>query len=259
VNALPSYAATAWYHGKIERENRTLKEIVDDARAFAAGDYLCALHAGSALSAGKRDRIAERLSGLIGLSKDILLECDLRPGPAFFAAALLRKEGMQVGAYDSRFTLPLNPSGGDPVADDPAMAQYTPSMVAAFRELLTKDLGVTLALSYEAIDFKSVNSRWDYGFGPGISMPLRDYAGDLAVAMRRNPGLKLFVGAGYFDLVTTLGSAEYTIAHAGIDPGPRVLRVLSVGSYDLYRRGKPKKPGRGSPPVHRLAVGDEGK
>lgn len=219
VNALPNFAATAWYHGKVERGNRTLEEHVDDARAFAAGEYLQALHAGSALPAGERSRVAGRLSGLIGLSPDVLLECDLRPSAALFASALLRKEGLRAGAYDSRFTLPQNPDGGDPVADDPAMAQYTPSIIAAFREHLAKDLGVTLKQSYEAIAFQAVNSRWDYGFGPGIPVPPKNFAKDLAAAMGRNPALRLFVGIGYYDLVTTLGSAEYTIAHAGIDPG----------------------------------------
>ncbi|MHB8054120.1 MAG: S10 family peptidase, partial [Candidatus Aminicenantales bacterium] len=229
LNALPTLAATAWYHGKINRENKTLEQHVEEARSFAANDYLRALYAGSALSSEERIRIAERLSALIGLSKDFILERDLRLSAEVFAVELLKADGKQLGAYDSRFTLPLNPSGKDPVADDPAMAQYTPSMVAAFNEYLKKELGVEMELSYDTIEFKTVNFRWDYGFGPGIPFPSRNHAKDLAVAMRRNPSLKLFVGAGYFDFVTTFGSAEYTIAHAGIDPG----RV----SFGYYKAG----------------------
>jgi carboxypeptidase C (cathepsin A) len=45
----------------------------------------------------------------------------------------------------------------------------------------------------------------------------RDYAEDMATAMRRNPQLKLFIGTGYYDLATTLGAAEYTVSHAGFD------------------------------------------
>jgi carboxypeptidase C (cathepsin A) len=229
LNALPTLAATAWYHGKISRENKTLEQHVDAARSFAANDYLRALYAGSALSSEERIRIAERLSALIGLPKDLILEHNLRLSSELFEAKLLKAEGKQLGAYDGRFTLPLNPSGRDPVADDPAMAQYTPSMVAAFNEYLKKELGVEMDLPYNTIEFKTVNFRWDYGFGPGISIPNKNYADDLAVAMRRNPSLKLFVGAGYFDFVTPIGSAEYTIAHADIDPSRVSFRFYKSG------------------------------
>src|SRR5690606_38564218 len=38
--SLPSLAATAWYHGKVDRQNRSLEQHVRDAAAFAARDYL---------------------------------------------------------------------------------------------------------------------------------------------------------------------------------------------------------------------------
>ena len=49
----------------------------------------------------------------------------------------------------------------------------------------------------------------------------RDHAPDLAAAMRRNPALQLFVGTGWYDLVTTVGDAEFMVAHAGF-PRERV-------------------------------------
>lgn len=36
-------------------------------------------------------------------------------------------------------------------------------------------------------------------------------------AMRRNPAMQVFIGAGYYDLVTTFGAAEYTV-RAGARP-----------------------------------------
>jgi hypothetical protein len=47
--------------------------------------------------------------------------------------------------------------------------------------------------------------------------------------MRRNPQLRLMVGTGYYDLVTTLGSAEYTVTHAGIP--------LEATQFYLYPSG----------------------
>jgi carboxypeptidase C (cathepsin A) len=228
-NVLPTLAATAWYHGKVNRENKSLEQHVDDACVFAANDYVQALYAGSTLSPGERSRIADRLSALTGLSQDFILEKDLRVDASSFAAELLKSEGNQVGLYDGRFTLPLNPSAKDPVADDPAMAQYVPAFVATLNEYLKKELHVDIDRTYNAIEFKKVNAAWDYGFGPGIPASNKNYAEDLAIAMRRNPNLRVLVGTGYFDLVTTLGSAYYTISHVDIE--------RSRVSHKLYRSG----------------------
>lgn len=229
LNVLPALAATAWYHGKVGHEDRSLEQHVDEARAFAASDYIRALYAGSALSPDERSRIADRLAALTGLSQNFIIENDLRVGAHDFAAELLKSEGKQLGLYDGRFTLPLMPTGKDPVADDPAMAQYVPAFVATLNEYLKKELRVQIGRSYNAIEFKKVNAAWDYGFGPGIPASNKNYAEDLAVAMRRNPSMTLLVSTGYFDLVTTLGSAEYTISHIDID--------RSRVSHKLYPSG----------------------
>jgi len=229
LTVLPTMAATAWYHSKVNRDKKSLEQHVDEARAFAADDYIHALYAGSSLSHDERNRIADRLAALTGLSKTFILENNLRLDAHSFAKGLLRAEGKQLGLYDGRFILPLNPSGQDPVADDPAMGQYVPSFVATINEYLRKELRVEIGLPYNVIEFAKVNAPWDYGFGPGIPASNRDYAKDLAVALRRNPYLKLFVGTGYFDLVTTIGSAEYTIAHADIDPRRVSLKFYGSG------------------------------
>lgn len=216
INSLPSLAATAWHHERVDREDTTLEEHVDAARRFAAGEYRDALYAGWDLDADERRQIAERLAGLVGLSADEILELNLRVPNRGYAERLLAGVGKEVGMYDSRFVLPLENDGNDPVADDPAMGQYVPGYVAAVNLYLRRELGVELDRSYDAIEFRSVNARWDYGHGPGVPSS-RNFTEDLATAARRNPALRIFVGTGYYDLVTTLGAAEYTLAHSGIE------------------------------------------
>lgn len=214
VTALPTLAATACYFGKVA-EGCTAEDQAEAARRFINARYLTALYAGSALAAGEREAVAERLSQLLGLPAPAILGNDLRISPGAFARMLLSGEKRQIGLYDARFTLPLAPNGNDPVADDPAMGQYVPGFVAAWNDYAREHLNVALDMTYEPIAFRSVNARWDYGYGPGVPV-LRNFATDLAVAMRRNPQLRLLVGTGYYDLVTTLGAAEYTVRHAGI-------------------------------------------
>lgn len=220
ANSLPSLAATAWYHNKVDWQDRTLEQHIAAASAFAAGDYIEALYAGSRLSDAARREAAAQMAALIGLTPAQVLDNDLRVSTDFFAKSLLADSGQQVGKYDSRFVLPLAGDGGDPVADDPAMGQYVPGFVAALNMHMRDELGVTIDDTYRPIEFHKVNGRWDYGYGPGVPSRANN-ADDLAVAMRRNPELRLLVGTGYYDLVTTVGAAEYTIAHADF-PAERV-------------------------------------
>ena len=228
LNNLPTMAASAWHHGKIARDGKSPESVAGEARAFVASDYVRALYAGNSLSSAERVRTAKRLAELTGLPTKTWLDNDLRMSMGEFSAALLKEEGLQLGAYDSRYTLPLAASGGDPVADDPAMGQYTPGFVAAFNTYAQSELNVEEAGRYQAIVFADINSRWNWGAGPGTLVP-HNYGVDLAAAMRRNPSMRVFIGAGYYDLVTTFGAAEYTARHSGLAPGRLTLKTYASG------------------------------
>lgn len=214
VNLLPSLAATACYHGKVAA-GCTAAAQAAEAKKFGAEVYLKALFAGSALPAAEREGIVSRLAALTGLSADLIRSNDLKISASTFARGLLAAQGKELGIYDSRYTLPLTASGNDPVADDPAMGQYVPAFVATYNLHARNDLGVKINDTYEPIAFRTVNAQWDYGRGAGGGAE-RNYASDLAIAMRRNPQLRLMIGTGYYDLLTTLGAAEYTVTHADI-------------------------------------------
>jgi carboxypeptidase C (cathepsin A) len=214
VNALPTLAATACYFGRVPPPCDP-KARAEAARKFASTDYLDALYQGDRLPAEKRSAIARELAALTGLSPNAIDAQNLRVSNGQFAKLLLADKGQQLGIYDARYTLPLKSSGNDPVADDPAMGQYVPAFVATFNQYLRDDLAVRVDAPYQAISFLDINARWDYGFGPGVP-PSNDFSPDLAVAMRRNASMRLFVGTGLYDLATTMGEAEYTVNHAGI-------------------------------------------
>ena len=233
---LPSFAAAAWYHGKVERTGRTLEQHVAEAREFADGEYIQALFAGSRLDTDRKQRLADQIASLTGLSASLVLDKDLRISSDTFAKSLLHDTGQQVGLYDARFVLPLAASGNDPVADDPAMGQYVPAFVAALNMHLRNEVGVDIDAPYLAIEFHKVNGPWDYGSGPGVHVPL-NHSEDLAIAMRRNPALELFVGTGYYDLVTTVGAAEYTIAHAVFPPDRVTMRNYESGHMPYLGAG----------------------
>lgn len=227
INTLPTLAATACYHGKVAAGCSPATQV-EAANKFINDEYLHALHAGARLSDAQRDSVVKQLATLTGLPAAKIVENNLRINAGEFARSLLADQGKEIGMYDGRYTLPLASSGKDPVADDPAMGQYVPGFVAAYNMYARNELGVNIDDTYQAIAFRSVNGPWDYGRGPGGGAD-KNFALDLAVAMRRNPQLRLMVGTGYYDLVTTVGSAEYTVTHAGIP--------LEATQFHLYPSG----------------------
>lgn len=226
---LPSLAATAWHHGRVDKKGRSFDAFMQEVREFDSNEYAVALYAGNRLPEAQRQAIASRLAALTGLSEKWVLEQNLRLSAHEFANELLRDQHQHVGLYDGRFTLPSDGDAGDPVADDPAMGQYSAAFVAAFHQYLRAELEVTVDQPYQVIAFGAVNSRWSWG-PQGM---LAGHAEDLEAAMRRNPALKLYVLSGYYDLVTPFGGAEYTIGHTAI-PANRVHYKTYESGHMVY-------------------------
>lgn len=227
---LPSYASTAWHHEKIDRSRWTLEDLHEETAAFAQSEYVGALRAGEALGAEDRTGIVDKLAGYTGLPPATFEE-SLSISRNDFGKRLLADEGLEIGQYDSRYTLPLANSGGDPVADDPAMGRYVPGFIAAFHQMLKEDLEVEIARPYGAIVWEDLLQKWNWersGVGKGQS-----FAVDLAWAMRRNQKLRVLVASGYYDLVTTAAAAEHQIMSAGL-PEERVTFRNYESGHMLY-------------------------
>ncbi len=214
VSILPTLAATACHFGKAAKDC-TSEGQADAARRFIRERYVGALHAGSSLPDAERQSVAAELSNLTGLPVDSIIANDLRISGYYYARTLLAQNRKRLGMYDARYILPLGGDGGDPVADDPAMGQDVPSFIGAWSDYARDILKVQIDQSYQPISFRTINGRWDWGYGPGVPGG-RNYGIDLAAAMTRNSKLRLMVATGWYDLVTPAGGAEYDIAHSGV-------------------------------------------
>src|SRR5687768_1282266 len=66
---LPSMAAAAYHHGKVADPPATIEAFVDEARAFAIGDYAAALLKGQRLQGEARAAVRRRLARFTSLSE----------------------------------------------------------------------------------------------------------------------------------------------------------------------------------------------
>jgi len=94
VTYLPTMAATAWYHGKVERGGRTLEAFLQEVRTFAIQEYLPALFQGTMLDEATERRVAERYAAFTGLETGYVLRSRLRVQAGRFVKELLRDRGV---------------------------------------------------------------------------------------------------------------------------------------------------------------------
>ena len=214
VMLLPTYAAAAWYHRRIDRKRwRTLASAAADAEAFALGDYARALLRGSALSSSERDGVAGRLAELTGLRRDFLDECDLRVTPGRWFKELMRSERRTVGRLDARFLGIDRDAAGEEPEYDPAYAVIQGVYTAAVNDYLRRELGFDEDGLYEVISEKVQPWKWgDAGDGryPEVASQLRG-------AMHRNRAMRVFLASGYYDAATPYLAAEWTLDHMRVD------------------------------------------
>src|SRR5690606_19624625 len=100
INLLPSFAATAWYHGRSRVEAASLDDLLEKARDFAQGDYARALQLGDRIDAEFERAVGERYAAFTGLDVDAALASHFRIGMEPFRYALLKDEGRVVGRFD---------------------------------------------------------------------------------------------------------------------------------------------------------------
>lgn len=226
---LPTFAAAAWYHEKIARDGRTVAQIYEEVRQFGATRYAqaLALQDAGTLSDEDRNGIARQLENYTGVPSAEWIANELRISPQLFSKLLLADRHLEIGTYDSRYTLSSSHNGGDLIADEPAMTQYIPGYVAAFHSVLADDLNVEMPRPYTAISFQ-IFPQWNQAHA-GVPGAL-DYAADLASAMRRNSALRVMVASGYYDMATPAAEAARIVSRSL--PPERV-------TYRYYEAGHP--------------------
>ena len=218
ITALPTFAATAFYHHKLPQQPAQLEPFLHEVEQFATGDYAQALMAGAHLDATRKQAVAEKLHQYTGLPVDYLLRADLRVTGGMFEHELQNDGGLTTGRLDSRFSGPsLDPLSKESEYD-PQSSSISSAYVAAFNDYVRKQLKFGQNLTYRL--FADVD-HWDFSHKPpGVQgealQQSTNVMPDLAMAMKTNPDLKVFLNGGYFDLATPYFAADYEMHHLPI-------------------------------------------
>lgn len=212
---LPTYTATAWYHGKLpaDLQKKPLAEVLTEVEEFCDGDYLLALHKGSSLPAATRKRIISKLARYTGLDPQYVDLTDLRIQIHRFCKELLRKEGRTVGRLDSRYK-GIDQTNVTEMPDFDPATEISPAFAHCINDHVQRVLGYKSNLPYYISNPDRLWAAWDWG-NAGTGFP--DTSEALRKTLSRNKYMKVFVANGYYDLATPYFATRFTVNHMGLD------------------------------------------
>ncbi|MBC7950102.1 MAG: peptidase S10 [Chitinophagaceae bacterium] len=204
---LPTFAATSWYHKKLDPKYTSLTSLLKEVEQFALSDYAAALIKGDRIADAERNRIIDKLHDYTGLSKEYLDETNLRLYVGQYNKELMRKEKKTVGRLDSRITgQDFNQAGASYDYDASYDIAIYGGYASAINDYIRRDLKYDNDLPYEILTNR---------VGPWSNSQDRylNVAETLRSAMVRNPSLKVWVANGYYDMATPYFATDYVFHH----------------------------------------------
>jgi carboxypeptidase C (cathepsin A) len=215
---LPSYTATAYYHKRLSADQqKNMEATLKESEKFAVSGYNEALAKGDQLTDAEYKSTVAKFAHLTGLDPKYVDDSNLRVELMHYLRELLRDKKTMAGRLDSRLTGPAPLDTSEAVEFDPSMTDIRPPYTALFNQYVRAELGYKTDATYYVLGGGIL--PWDYGMQNqnrfvNVSDALRS-------AFAKNPHMKVFVGAGYYDMATPYFAAEYTFSHMGLHPSVR--------------------------------------
>jgi carboxypeptidase C (cathepsin A) len=214
---LPTYAATAWYHNRLDAKlQRNLRDTLDEVEAFAAGEYASALMQGDSLPKAEYDNIVTKLARYTGLSAAYIGQTNLRIEIMRFTKELQRDQRRTTGRLDTRFTGIDRDAAGEHWEHDPSMTAIMGPYTATLNDYVRTELEFESDLPYEIL----TSRVWPWGY-ENVQNEFLNVGETLRKAMSMNPFLKVMIANGYYDLATPYFATRYTFDHLHLDESLR--------------------------------------
>lgn len=204
---LPTFAATSWYHKKLDARYSNLSSLLEEVQRFASNEYASALMKGDKLPEAERNSVINKLHDYTGLSKEYLDQTNLRLYVGRYNKELMRTERKTVGRLDSRITGLDYDNAGDEYDYDPSLdVAINGGYTAAINDYIKRELKYDNDLPYEILTGRV--GRWINSENRYLNV-----AETMRSTMVKNPFLKVWICNGYYDMATPYFATDYVIHH----------------------------------------------
>jgi carboxypeptidase C (cathepsin A) len=236
ITILPTLSCIANYHKQLNTPLSAMPvpKFVEEVKKFSVEEYAPALMQGSQISAEQKEHIAQKLSELTSLPASTILNLDLRISYDRFCTEFLKSQSRIIGRFDGRLTSYRVPdeqsackASGYP---DPSFYSIAGAFTSAFQAYLSNDLHWQKAEPYVVISDTVFPWNWTVDARPTAGCGYLSFMQDFRLAMVKNPTLKIFVAAGYYDLATPYFSQEYSLTHLVLPQ--EFQKNISLKSYE---------------------------
>ncbi|MGD1849148.1 MAG: S10 family peptidase [Cyanophyceae cyanobacterium] len=210
---VPTYAASAWYHHKLEPalQGRSLPEFLAEVEAWSERELTFALMQGDRLSESDRATTAADLARYTGLNQEFVLGSNLRIDISRSCKELFRQEKRNIGRFDSRYKGIESLSVTEYPDFDPTFYAIQSPFTSTFNDYARRHLDIKTDLHYEVLNFQiGIIWQWENGELPSTGDALRE-------AIAKNPFMKVLVAQGYYDLATPHFATDYMVSHMNLD------------------------------------------
>ncbi|WP_188695542.1 S10 family peptidase [Bowmanella pacifica] len=220
ANRLPYFAATAWHHGKLDKELQALDldALLPQVEDFTLNKLIPALSKGSFIDAAEKQAVIAQMARYSGLNPQVIAQSNLDVSTAFFWKELLRDEGKTVGRLDSRYLGIDEKEVGDKPDYWAELTSWLHSFTPAINYYLREELNYKTDIKYNMFGPVHPWDRSDNKTGE-----------NLRLAMAQNPYLKVLIQSGYYDGATNYFDAKYNMWH--LDPSGKMKARLSFKGY----------------------------
>ncbi len=209
---IPTFAATAWYHGRFWPE-ATLEQVVDFARRFVYDSYTPFILQPNRLGPFEKNAFYAKLSELIGLDVGTVRRYLGRLNEALYTTEFMAEERKVIGCLDTRYIGDLSAIQRHYIDEDPSYKDLL-GISCAFNSYLQGELETyrpfDLYAPFMAQDF------WNFWTYDSICLP------DVLQRLRRtliwNPKMLVFSGSGYYDCRTPFAATEFCFDHLDLPP-----------------------------------------
>jgi carboxypeptidase C (cathepsin A) len=218
---LPSFAATAWYHGRLN-PNTSLEQTIENARRFALDTFAPALLVHGFLPPA----LYQDLSYWTGLPVSTIQEYDGLINDAVFLSEFPELPQQHLGRIDSRV---IGPAFSPYSYTDPSNTPYLGILTAAIHTYL-----------FEELEYKNIYPRYvsfnedaliNWGWPSDCYTNMMQ---SLRIALLLNPELRIFNASGYFDLATPFAAVEHSFKRLRLPLAKNIKFCYYEGGHGFF-------------------------